>query len=221
MVHLENLSKIYRTKRGEIKALDDVSLHIEQGEFVVVRGHSGSGKTTLLLTIGGMLRPSMGNIVVDGKDIYSMGDRRRANFRAENIGFVFQMFHLIPYLNVVENVILSSHSGKKKTPEAKKLLERLNISGRETHKPSELSAGERQRTAIARALLNQPKLVLADEPTGNLDPENAAEAVGYLSEYHRNGGTVVVVTHGEAVDQFADRIVHLKEGKIQQMEDNG
>lgn len=216
MVSLENVSKIYRTRRGQVKALDGIDLRFEEGEFVVVRGASGSGKTTLLLAIGGMLRPTNGRVLVNGDDVYAMSEGQRAKFRAQNIGFVFQMFHLVPYLNVVENTLLPAGVVKDgaERPEARKLLERLNISEREYHKPSELSAGERQRTAIARALLNRPKIILADEPTGNLDPENAAEVMGYLAEFHRNGGTVIVVTHGGIVDQYADRIIHLWEGGI-------
>ena len=216
MVSLENVSKIYRTRRGQVKALDGIDLQFEEGEFVVVRGASGSGKTTLLLAIGGMLRPTNGRVLVNGDDVYAMSEGQRAKFRAQNIGFVFQMFHLIPYLNVVENTLLPAGVVKDRAerPEARKLLERLNISEREHHKPSELSAGERQRTAIARALLNRPKIILADEPTGNLDPENAAEVMGYLAEFHRDGGTVIVVTHGGIVDQYADRIIHLREGGI-------
>jgi ABC-type lipoprotein export system ATPase subunit len=216
MVQLENVSKVYRTRRGEVKALDEISLRVEEGQFVVVRGPSGSGKTTLLLVVGGMLRPTKGRVVVVGNDVYAMGERERAKFRAESIGFVFQMFHLVPYLDVIQNVLLPAGVGKNPAgrAEARELLKRLGMSGREYHKPSELSAGERQRTAIARALLNRPKIVLADEPTGNLDPENAAEVIGYLVEFHRGGGTVIVVTHGRVADQYADRIVHLREGCI-------
>lgn len=217
MVKLENVSKVYRTRRGPVKALDDVSFRVDEGEFVVVRGHSGSGKTTLLLTIGGMLKPTEGQVVVNESNVYAMSERERAKFRAETIGFVFQMFHLVPYLSVMENALLPAGVGKRSgKSEAKQLLERLSMSGREHHKPSELSTGERQRTAIARALLNHPGIILADEPTGNLDPDNAAEVIGYLSEFHRDGGTVIVVTHGSVVDQHADRIVYLREGRIEQ-----
>ena len=217
MISFENVSKIYRTRRGEVRALDEVSLQVAEGEFLVVRGHSGSGKTTLLLATGGMLRPTNGRVVVSGNDVYAMSERQRAKFRAQNIGFVFQMFHLVPYLNVIENALLPDGVMKERAgkAEARKLLERLNISGREHHRPSELSAGERQRTAIARALLNRPRIVLADEPTGNLDPENAAEVIEYLAQFHRDGGTVVVVTHGSVADQYADRIIHLREGSIE------
>ncbi len=228
MVYLENISQIYRTRHDEVKALSEVSLQVKQGEFVVVRGPSGSGKTTLLLAIGGMLRPTEGRVIVDKKEIYKMSERERAKFRAQNIGFVFQMFYLVPYLNVIENVLLAflpplekggrgdlGTNQQVKRAEAKELLKRLHLSERECHKPSELSAGERQRTAVARAMFNRPKIILADEPTGNLDPENAAEVIGYLSEFHRNSGTVIVVTHGRIVDQYADRIIHLREGRVE------
>ena len=216
MVSIENVSKIYKTKFNEVRALDDIALKVEDGEFIVVRGSSGCGKTTLLLTIGGMLRPTKGKVVISDNDIYAMSIRERAIFRARNIGFVFQMFHLVPYLSLIENVLLPAkvgiaQSGKEYGME---LVKRLHLLGRERHKPSELSAGEKQRTAIARALFNHPKIILADEPTGNLDPDNAGEAISYLSEFHHNGGTVIVVTHGTVADQYADRIIHLKEGRI-------
>lgn len=218
MVHFENVSKIYQTRRGRVKALDAVNFQVREGEFLVVRGPSGSGKTTLLLCIGGMLRPTKGRVVVKGSDISAMSERERAKFRAENIGFVFQMFHLLPYLNVLENVLLPVGAGANRADrvEARELLKRLGLSEREHHRPSELSAGERQRTAMARALLNRPKIILADEPTGNLDPENAAEVIGYLAEFHRDGGTVIIVTHGTIVEQYAHRIIHLQEGRIEE-----
>lgn len=216
MVRLEKVCKKYRTRSGEIKALDDVSLHVKEGELVVIRGPSGSGKTTLLLSIGVMLRPTKGHVIVDNNDIYSLNNRERARFRAENIGFVFQMFHLVPYLSIFENVLLSSGIGtkQKRQKEVEILLKRLNLSDRLYHKPSELSAGEKQRTAIARALITQPKIILADEPTGNLDPENSEQIIGYLEEFHQAGGTVIVVTHGKLVDQYTDRIIYLRNGQI-------
>ena len=216
MVRLERASKVYRTKHGEVKALDGVNLQFKEGEFAVVRGPSGSGKTTLLLSIGGMLRPTDGQVIVNNSDIYTMSERERAAFRAENIGFVFQLFHLVPYLNVVENVLLPAGAGQSWHPqeEAKELLNRLHLTDRMYHKPAELSAGEKQRTAIARALLKRPRIILADEPTGNLDPENSEEIISYLAEYHSKGGTVIVVTHGKAVNRYANRVVHLKKGHI-------
>ena len=220
MIQLENVSKIYHTKYGNIKALDKVNLYVNKGEFVVIRGPSGCGKTTLLLSIGGMLKPTEGKIFISGKNIYDINSRERARFRAENIGFVFQLFHLVPYLNVVENVLLPAGSVKKKygRTEAERLLKNFELSDRMLHKTTELSTGEKQRTAIARALFNHPSIILADEPTGNLDPENADKIVKYLEEFHKDGGTVVVVTHGKKVDQYADRVIYMRKGKFEKLQ---
>jgi len=216
MVRLEHVRKFFRTKQGDVNALDDVSLSVRENEFVVVRGPSGSGKTTLLLSIGGMLRPTEGQILVNGQDIYAQNNRERAHFRAENIGFVFQLFHLVPYLNVVENVLLPSGTGKKQyvRKDAEELLDRLNLSDRMLHRPSQLSAGEKQRTAIARAMLKNPGIILADEPTGNLDPENSREIITHLVKFQKSGGTVIIITHSSNVDSYADRIFYLDKGKI-------
>lgn len=216
MIHLENVAKTYRTHRGDVKALDGVNLRIEKGEFVVIRGPSGSGKTTLLMTIAGMLQPTSGIVSIGQNNLYAMSVEARTKFRAETIGFVFQMFHLVPYLNIVENIVLAGGpvANKDRKAQAHKLLEQFGLAGRNYHKPSELSAGEKQRTATARALFNRPKIILADEPTGNLDPDNAAAAIGYLSEFHHNGGTVVIATHGSEAEQFAERLIHLRNGRI-------
>ncbi len=216
MIHFQDVRRTYDSKKGEVTALDIPDLKIERGEFVVVRGHSGSGKTTLLLTAGGMLRPANGTISVDGEDLYRLSPPARSAFRAETVGFVFQMFHLIPYLNVTENILMAQgmDGAAAKRGRARELLDRLGLGHRETHLPAELSAGERQRTALARALLNKPKLILADEPTGNLDMENAAEVMRHLEAYHKDGGTVLVVTHGTTSDACADRVIHLKSGCI-------
>jgi ABC-type lipoprotein export system ATPase subunit len=214
MVRLERASKVYRTRHGSVKALDEVNLQFEEGEFAVVRGPSGSGKTTLLLTLGGMLRPTKGQVFINDSDIYTLSERERSAFRAENIGFVFQLFHLVPYLNVIDNVLLPAGVGRSRysQEDAKDLLNRLHLTERIYHKPAELSAGEKQRTAVARALLKRPRIILADEPTGNLDPENAEKIIRHLAEYNNKGRTVIVVTHGKAADRYASRIVHLKKG---------
>jgi len=195
------------TKRfGEVTALAPLDLAVELGEFVAVKGASGCGKTTLLLTLGGMLRPSGGTVNFDGRNLYDQPPAARAEYRAKEVGFVFQMFHLVPYLSVVENVQLAARNGSS----AADLLEQFGLSHRFTHTPGELSAGERQRVALARALVNEPRLILADEPTGNLDPENDRQVFEHLSSFHQGGGTVIVVTHGSTADEFADRIVELK-----------
>jgi ABC-type lipoprotein export system ATPase subunit len=216
MLVLENLGKTYRTRIHGVKALDGVSLQIDTGEFVVVCGPSGSGKTTLLMVIAAMLHPSRGSVRFDGKDLYKMSGPDRAQFRANNIGFVFQMFHLVPYLSVLENVLVAGGAiGKTDKARAKELLEQLGLQHRVRHRPAELSAGEKQRAAIARALLNRPKLILADEPTGNLDPENAAGVLKYLREFQQTGGTVIVATHGPVAGEYATRTVRLRDGVIE------
>ena len=214
MISFENVSKFYQTKRGEVRSLDGLSLQVKTGEFVAIRGPSGCGKTTLLLTAGAMLRPTSGRVTADGQDLGALSGCERARFRACKIGFVFQMFHLLPYLSVLENVLVAGGGAAGEVARAGELLDQLGLSGRMHHRPAELSTGERQRTAIARALLNQPKLILADEPTGNLDPENADEVFRHLQAFHRAGGTVVLVTHGTAADAFADRVVEMQAGAV-------
>jgi ABC-type lipoprotein export system ATPase subunit len=210
VVLIEQVSKTYRKGRREISALDGVDLHVENGEFLIVRGPSGSGKTTLLMTIAAILRPTHGTVTVDGRGLGEMSAREKANFRSSSIGFVFQMFHLVPYLSVLDNVALAGDDKGR----AATLLERLGMTDRASHKPAELSAGERQRTAIARALLNNPKLILADEPTGNLDPDNARTVLSHITDFHNQGGTVVLATHETSAEHLADRVVQLQEGKL-------
>ena len=216
MILCESVSKVYPTKSGEVRSLDQFDLKIGKGEFLVVRGGSGSGKTTLLLALGGMLRPSKGKVVFNECDLYAMSNTDRAALRSHSIGFVFQMFHLVPYLNTLENVLLANpgNANRGVRERGQRLIRELGIEHRITHRPSELSAGERQRAAIGRALLNEPDVILADEPTGNLDPENAGEVFKHLSQFHQAGGTVVVVTHGTAADEFADRIIKIENGRL-------
>ncbi len=212
MIEIKDLSKIYVSKGEEVKAIDNLSLHISKGEFIVIRGESGSGKTTLLLMIGAMLKPSHGSVIFDDHDIYELSLSKRNQFRASKVGFVFQMFHLLPYLTLLENVNVMSLG--KKNVEAENMLIDLGLGQRIHHRPNALSAGEKQRAAVARALINHPKIILADEPTGNLDPENTEEVLKSFVQFHKNGGTVVVVTHGKEADKYADRIISLKNGKI-------
>ncbi len=216
MIEIKNLSRYYRSGKKEVRALDDVTLSINAGEFVVIRGSSGSGKTTLLLSVGGMLNPTSGEIMINGQNLYALNGSERTRFRSKNIGFVFQMFYLLPYITVLDNVLLPTPliDNPPAKDDAVKLLENFGLSHRINHFPSELSAGEKQRTAIARAIINRPKIVLADEPTGNLDPENAEQVFKILSDFHKQGGTVLVVTHGKDADRYADRIISLSQGKI-------
>jgi putative ABC transport system ATP-binding protein len=182
----------------------------------VIYGPSGSGKTTLLMTIAAMLRPTSGSVCVAGKNLYEMSRRARAKFRAENIGFVFQMFYLVPYLNVVENIILAGQVASQNSGAAKanELLKQLGLAERAFHKPSELSAGEKQRVALARAFFNRPGIIMADEPTSNLDADNAAVVLRNLSDFNKKGGTVILVTQGTEAEPFAHRVIHLRNGRI-------
>jgi ABC-type lipoprotein export system ATPase subunit len=216
MVILENVSKIYKAHAKTVKALDEVSVHIKKGEFVVIHGPSGSGKTTLLLTIAGMLRPTSGTVIVEQKPLYSLSLSKRAEFRAQNIGFIFQMFHLVPYLNVLDNVRLAAGTNNNDIGKnaASELLIKVGIQELAFYKPAELSAGEKQRAATARALCNTPKILLADEPTGNLDSENAAALLRHFAEFHRCGGTVIMVTHQTIAAQYADRIICMQNGRL-------
>ena len=216
MIRCDEVTKIFCKNGSEVTSLDRFTAKVAEGEFVAVRGASGSGKTTLLLTLGGMQRPSAGSVQLAGRDLYALSPAERARLRSSEIGFVFQMFHLVPYLDLLGNVLLAC-PGKPSAEvrqRASGLMDELGLADRASHRPGELSAGERQRLAVARALLNRPKLILADEPTGNLDPENAAEVIRHLAEFHRGGGTVVLVTHGSAADAHADRTLRLEQGQL-------
>ena len=216
MIRCDEVTKIFRKNGSEVTSLDRFTAEVADGEFVAVRGPSGSGKTTLLLTLGGMQRPSDGSVQLGGRDLYALSPAERAGLRSSEIGFVFQMFHLVPYLDLLGNVLLAcpGKSSAEVRRRAGGLLDELGLADRASHRPGELSAGERQRLAVARALLNRPKLILADEPTGNLDPENAAEVIRHLAEFHRGGGTVVLVTHGASADAHADRTLRLDQGQL-------
>ncbi|NQS89360.1 ABC transporter ATP-binding protein [Patescibacteria group bacterium] len=217
MLEVQNFSKVFRGPDGPLNAVDNVSLQIKDGEFLSIHGASGSGKTTLLLSIGGLQTPDKGNVIVEEKNLYRMGANTRARFRAANIGFVFQQFYLIPYLNVMDNILVPSMAmpNPEADKRARQLIEKFKLSERSSHKPSQLSTGERQRTAMARALLNSPKLLLADEPTGNLDKDNAEIILKFLSEFAKSGKMVLMVTHSQEAAAYADREIHLKNGKVQ------
>jgi putative ABC transport system ATP-binding protein len=216
MIHLEDVSKVYHTGNTAVHALSSVSVDVQQGEFVAVCGPSGSGKSTLLMIIGGLGTPTSGRVVVDGQDLVSSSAAARSRFRREQIGFVFQMFHLLPYLTVWQNVLAAALPGQETAAKkrAAELLERFHLDGRLRHRPTQLSAGECQRVAIARALINRPQLILADEPTGNLDSESAAGVLELLADFHRDGGTVLLVSHQPWAAEHAQRTVLLRDGAI-------
>ena len=216
VLELNQVAKAHDSGNGQrVQALDGVSLSVEAGDFVAVRGPSGSGKTTLLLIAGGLLAPDQGVVSIGGRDLGSMSAEGRARFRAENVGFVFQQFHLIPYLSVLHNVMAPAVAANiADAPErAEKLIAQFGLRSRAHHPTARLSTGERQRTALARALLNRPKLLLADEPTGNLDADNAGGVMAGLSDFAKNGGAVLLVTHDDNAAARADRVVLLKDGK--------
>jgi len=216
MIKFEGVNKRFPSGDGIVSALSHIDLEIEKGQFVVFRGPSGCGKTTLLMTMAGILGPTSGLVRVDGNDLYASGSTKRNKIRAQYFGFVFQMFHLVPYLNVVENVILAGPAAGQKTDKvkAKELLETLGLSERIYHTPSQLSSGEKQRVALARALFNNPPVLIADEPTGNLDTDNAEIVHSHLFKYHQQGGTVVLVTHDSSVDLQADREIIMENGQL-------
>lgn len=212
---LENVSKYYRRGSETVAAVSDVSLEVPSGGYVTVVGHSGSGKTTLLNLIGCLDRPSGGRIMVDGEWVHDAGEADLIRIRRSSVGFVFQQFFLIPTLNVLENVTLPTLFSKRgSNGRARELLDLVELGHRLDHLPGQLSGGEMQRVAIARALINSPSILLADEPTGNLDSRNAERIMGLFEELNRDGVTVVVVTHNPDIVKRCDRTVHIEDGRI-------
>lgn len=218
MIRIENLSKVFRTEEVETTALNHVSLHVKPGEFVAIMGPSGCGKSTLLNIIGLLDNPSEGEYYFNTQEVGHLKEKQRTQVRKGNIGFVFQSFNLIDELNVYENVELPLIYLKKKAGEKKELvnhiLDRMNISHRAKHFPQQLSGGQQQRVAIARAVVAGPKLILADEPTGNLDSKNGAEVMNLLTELNQEGTTIIMVTHSQHDASYAHRIINLFDGQI-------
>jgi putative ABC transport system ATP-binding protein len=219
MIQLRNISKVYPAKAeangGVIRALDNISLSVAPGEWLAMMGPSGSGKSTLVNLIGCLDRPTSGEILLDGEDVANISAAELTRVRAEKIGFVFQQFHLIPFLTALENVMLAQYfHSMTDEQEALEALERVGLKQRAHHLPSQLSGGEQQRVCIARALINDPKIVLADEPTGNLDAQNEEIVLRLLRELHQQGRTIVMVTHDPVVARLADRRIELHHGKI-------
>ena len=222
-IQLENVSRMYPARADAtgavIRALDDVSLHVERGEWLAVMGPSGSGKSTLVNLVGCLDRASSGKIYLEGQDVAELSDTELNRFRAETIGFVFQQFHLIPYLTALENIMLAQYfHSMTDQGEALEALERVGLADRAQHLPAHLSGGEQQRVCIARALINDPRIILADEPTGNLDAQNEEIVLRLLREFHQQGRTIVMVTHDPVVARLADRRVDLHHGRIANQE---
>lgn len=218
MLCMESVSKDYMLRKQKVAGLVDASIEIHKGDFVSLVGPSGSGKSTLLLMLGGMLSPTFGRITLDGHSVYDRSADERAKLRQEYIGFVFQTFNLVPYLTAAENVqvpmFLAGMPLSDQQPRAEELLRRVGLGDRMDHKPSELSVGQQQRVALARMLANDPTVILADEPTGNLDPETASQVIGFFEEFNEEGRTIVMVTHDPQAAERAKRVVRLVEGRL-------
>jgi putative ABC transport system ATP-binding protein len=217
ILKVEHLSKIYGQGENEVRALDDVSFSVEKGQFVAIIGPSGSGKSTLLHILGGVDRPTSGKVWLEGQDVFAQNEEQLAIFRRRQVGLIYQFYNLIPVLDVTENITLPVLlDGRKVNGERlQKLLETLNLTDRADHLPNQLSGGQQQRVSIGRALMNAPAVVLADEPTGNLDSKNSQEIVELLKKSNREyGQTLIVITHDESIALQADRLLSIEDGHI-------
>jgi len=216
MLELQEVTKVYSSHKLEVRAVEQVSLRVAAGEAVAIEGPSGCGKSTLLLIAGALLRPTTGSVLIDGESPYAMKPNQRSTFRARKVGFVFQQFHLLPYLNVLQNVLTANVPHPRSDPQqrANELIGHFGLEPRRHHLPSELSVGERQRVAMARALFNEPALVLADEPTGNLDPNNAVIVLDALRQYADQGKAVLMVTHDPSAASRAHRVLRMDQGRL-------
>ena len=217
ILKVENLSKIYGKGENEVRALDDVSFSVKKGQFVAIIGPSGSGKSTLLHILGGVDRPTSGKVFLEGQDVFAQNEDQLAIFRRRQVGLIYQFYNLIPVLNVTENITLPVLLDGRKVNQERlnDLLTTLNLHGRENHLPNQLSGGQQQRVSIGRALMNSPAVVLADEPTGNLDSKNSMEIVELLKLSNKQyGQTLIVITHDESIALQADRIITIEDGRI-------
>ncbi len=218
ILKIENLSKIYGEGENQVKALDNVSFSVPKGQFVAIIGPSGSGKSTLLHILGGVDKPTSGKVYLDGQDVYAQNEDQLAIFRRRQVGLIYQFYNLIPVLNVTENITLPVLLDGKKVDESylRELIRLLSLDGREKHLPNELSGGQQQRVSIGRALINNPAVMLADEPTGNLDSKNSHEIVELLKVSNKKyNQTLIVITHDESIALQADRIITVNDGKIE------
>jgi len=218
LITITNLKKLYTSGDESVEALRGVDISIDSGEFITIMGQSGSGKSTLLSVLGGMNHPTSGEVEMAGVKLYQLPGEKLADFRAQNLGFVFQSFHLIPYLTAIENVMLPLAIVRMKTAEkraaAQRALERVGLGAKRGRLPNQLSGGEQERVAIARAMVNNPHILLADEPTGNLDSKTSEEVMALFRELNAAGQTVVMVTHNPENGTYADRTIHLKDGIV-------
>ena len=217
ILKVENLSKVYGTGEGEVRALNGVSFSVEKGQFLAIIGPSGSGKSTLLHILGGVDRPTSGKVFLEGQDVFAQDEDHLAVFRRRQVGLIYQFYNLIPVLNVTENITLPVLLDGRKIDQNRldELIRELNLSGREKHLPNQLSGGQQQRVSIGRALMNSPALLLADEPTGNLDSRNSQEIVALLKKANQQyGQTLIMITHDESIALQADRIISLEDGRI-------
>ena len=224
ILKVENLNKTYGKGENQVKAVDNISFSVEKGEFVAIIGASGSGKSTLLHLIGGVDRPTSGKVFIDGKDIYTLNDDNLAIFRRRQIGLIYQFYNLIPVLNVVENITLPTKLDGRETNEQRlnDLLKTLGLEKRKYNLPNQLSGGQQQRVSIGRAMMNEPALMLADEPTGNLDSKASEEIISLLRLSNKKyNKTVIVITHDEKIALEADRVITIDDGKIIKDERNG
>ena len=224
ILRVENLNKTYGKGENQVKAVDNISFSVEKGEFVAIIGASGSGKSTLLHLIGGVDRPTSGKVYIDGKDIYTLNDDNLAIFRRRQVGLIYQFYNLIPVLNVSENITLPTKLDGRKVNEAKlnDLLKTLGLEKRKNNLPNQLSGGQQQRVSIGRAMMNEPALMLADEPTGNLDSKASEEIISLLRLSNKKyNQTVIIITHDEKIALEADRIITIDDGRIIKDERNG
>jgi len=217
-IRAENLSKQYGSGDATVMAIQDIDFTVESGEFVSIMGESGAGKSTLLSIVGAMNPPSSGKFVVDEIDVYHLGSEKRTDFRREFIGFVFQSFHLVPYLTVLENVMLPlttvKATKKRKRTLAEEALDQVGLTGKEHRLPSQISGGEKERVAVARAIVNDPPVLLADEPTGNLDSKTTHEIMDLLQRLNQEGTTILMVTHSQDCAAYAERILRVSDGRL-------
>ncbi|MBU0492124.1 MAG: ABC transporter ATP-binding protein [Chloroflexi bacterium] len=217
MIQLQNVTKVYNADGMPVEALQGATVSVAEGEFVALVGPSGSGKSTLLTILGAMNPPTTGTVTIDGIDVYGLSLERQADFRHEYVGFVFQQLQLVPYLTALENVMLplavARMSRQEKVRRATAMLTRMGLAGKERRLPGQLSGGEQGRVAVARALVNDPPILLADEPTGNLDSSTGEQVLALFRELHDQGQTVVMVTHNPEAADYADRVIHIRDGQ--------